>query len=88
MKFEKKQIHFLSDAFVADTVGVAPASLRDLKIRGRRRQRKHPPKSEFAFIQSSSRQFQLTYFVKFRRTPLGVEFVKSISKFRKRKKIS
>ena len=26
MNFEKEQIHFLSDAFVADTVGVASAS--------------------------------------------------------------
>ena len=26
MKFENEQIHFLSDAFVADTVGVASAS--------------------------------------------------------------
>ena len=26
MKFEKEQIHFLSDAFVADTVSVASAS--------------------------------------------------------------
>ena len=26
MKFEKEQIHFLSDVFVADTVGVASAS--------------------------------------------------------------
>ena len=43
---------------------------RDLKIRGRRRQRKHGLKSEFAFIQSSSQQFQLTYFVECRRTLL------------------
>ena len=39
---------------------------RDLKIRGRQQQRKHRLKSEFAFIQSSLRQFQLTYFLKFR----------------------
>ena len=37
---------------------------RDLKIRGRRRQRKHRLKSQFPFIQSSSWQFQLSYFVK------------------------
>ena len=54
MKFEKEQIHFLSDAF-----GVASASYLG-----------HRLKSEFAFIQSSSQQFQLTYFVKFRRTLL------------------
>ena len=44
MKFEKEQIHFLSDAF-----GVASASYLG-----------HRLKSEFAFIQSSSQQFQLT----------------------------
>ena len=44
MKFEKEEIHFLSDAF-----GVASASYLG-----------HRLKSEFAFIQSSSQQFQLT----------------------------
>ena len=44
MKFEKEQIHFVSDAF-----GVASASYLG-----------HRLKSEFAFIQSSSQQFQLT----------------------------
>ena len=58
----------------------------DLKIRRRRRQRKRRLKSEFAFIQSSSQQFQLTYFVKFRRTLLGVEFLKSISKSKRERK--
>ena len=43
---------------------------RDLKMRGRRRQRKRPWKSEFAFFQSSSRLFQVTNFVKRRRTIL------------------
>ena len=50
--------------------------MRDLKSRGRRRQGKHRLKSEFAFIQSSSRQFQLTCFVKFRRTPLELNSLK------------
>ena len=36
---------------------------RDLKIQGRRRQRKHRQKSEFVFIQSSSRKFQLIYLL-------------------------
>ena len=43
---------------------------RDLKIRGRRRQRKRRWKSEFAFFQSSSRLLQVTNFVKCRRTLL------------------
>ena len=43
---------------------------RDLKIRGRRRQRKRRWKSEFAFFQSSSRLLQVTNFVKYRRTLL------------------
>ena len=37
---------------------------RDLKIRGRRRQRKRRWKSEIAFFQSSSRLIQVTNFVK------------------------
>ena len=41
---------------------------RDLKIRGRRRQRKRRWKSEFAFFQSSSQLLQVTNFVKCRRT--------------------
>ena len=61
---------------------------KDLKIRERRWQRKHRLKSEFAFIQSSSRQFQLTYFVKCRRTLLELNSWKTISEFRMRKKIS
>ena len=44
MKFEKEEIHFLSDA-----LGVASASYLG-----------HRLKSEFAFIQSSSQQFHLT----------------------------
>ena len=43
---------------------------RDLKIRGRRRQRKRRWKSEFAFFQSSSRLLQVTNFVKCSRTLL------------------
>ena len=38
--------------------------IRDLKIRGRRRQRKRRWKSEFVFFQSSSRLLQVTNFVK------------------------
>ena len=38
--------------------------IRDLKIRGRRRQRKRGRKREFAFFQSSSRLLQGTKFVK------------------------
>ena len=33
-----------------------------LKMRGRRRQRKRQLKSEFAFFQSSSQLFHITYF--------------------------
>ena len=43
---------------------------RDLKIRGRRRQRKRRWKSEFVFLQSSSRLLQVTNFVRCRRTLL------------------
>ena len=43
---------------------------RDLKIRGRRRQRKRRWKSEFVFFQSSSRLLQVTNFFKCRRTIL------------------
>ena len=43
---------------------------RDLKIRGRRQQRKRRWKSEFVFFQSSSRLLQVTSFSKFRRTIL------------------
>ena len=43
---------------------------RDLKIRGRRRQRKRRWKSEFAFLQCSSRLLQVTNFVSCRRTLL------------------
>ena len=42
--------------------------IRDLKIRGKRRQRKRCLKSEFAFFQSSSRFFQIIYLIKCRRT--------------------
>ena len=59
---------------------------RELKIRRRRRQRKCRWKSEFAFFQSSSQLLQVTDFVKCRRTL--VEFLKTISKFRKREEIS
>ena len=45
-------------------------AIRDLKIRGRRRQRKRRWKSEFVFFQSSSRLLQVTNFVKCRRTLL------------------
>ena len=45
-------------------------AIRDLKIRGRRRQTKRPCKSEFIFFQSSSRLPQVTNFVKCRRTVL------------------
>ena len=44
--------------------------IRDLKIRGRRRQRKRRWKSGFAFFQSLSRLLQVTNFVKCRRTLL------------------
>ena len=43
---------------------------RDLKIRGRRRQRKRRWKSEFAFLQSSSRLLQVINFVRCKRTLL------------------
>ena len=33
-----------------------------IKMRGRRRQRKRPLKSEFAVFQSSSQLFHITYF--------------------------
>ena len=46
--------------------------IRDLKMRGRRRQRKRLWKSEFAFFQSSSRLLQVTNFVKCRWTLLKV----------------
>lgn len=46
---------------------IQPLATRDLKTRGRRRRRKSCLKSEFAFIQSSSRLFYLTTFVKCRR---------------------
>ena len=45
-------------------------------------------KSEFAFFRSSSRLFSLTYFVKMKPNPPGVEFLRTVSKFRKRNKIS
>ena len=41
------------------------------KIQGWRRERKRCLKSEFAFLQSSSRLIQLTFFVKCRRTLLS-----------------
>ena len=44
-------------------------------------------KSEFAFFRSSSRLFSLTYFVKMKANPPGVEFLRTVSKFRKRNKI-
>ena len=43
---------------------------RDLKIQGRRRQRKHCWKSELVFFQSSSWLLQVTNFVKSRSTAL------------------
>ena len=43
---------------------------RDLKIRGRRRQRKRRWKSEFAFCQCSSRLLQVINFVRCKRTLL------------------
>ena len=45
-------------------------NVRDLKIRGRLRQRKRRWKSEFTFFQSSTRLLQVTNFVKCRRTLL------------------
>ena len=44
--------------------------IRELNIRGQRRQRKRRWKSEFAFFQSSSRLLQVTNSVKCRRTLL------------------
>ena len=52
------------------SASVLVASTRDLKIRGRQRQRKRSWKSEFAFFQSSLRLVQVTNFVKCRRTLL------------------
>ena len=45
-------------------------------------------KSEFALFQSSWRLLQVTNFVKCRWTLLKVEFLRTISKFRKREEIS
>ena len=64
------------------SASVLVASTRDLKIRGRQRQRKRSWKSEFAFFQSSLRLAQVTNFVKCRRTLSKVEFLRTISKFR------
>ena len=50
--------------------GFRAGVIRDLKIRGRRRQKKLRWKSESAFFQSSSRLLQVTNFVKCRRTLL------------------
>ena len=57
---------------------------RDLKIRGRRRQRKRRWKSEFAFFQSSSRLLKSLTLS----NPPKVEFLRTISKFRYRGEIS
>ena len=46
-------------------------NIRDLKIRGRRRQWKRLLKQEFPFFQYSSQLFHLIYFVKCRQTLLG-----------------
>ena len=55
------------------TLSSAEASLGTVKIRGRLCQRKHRFISiHVLFIQSSSRQFKLTYFVKCRRTLLDL----------------
>ena len=54
------------------------AVIREFNIPRRRRPRKRPLKTEFAFFQSLSWLFQLAYFVKCKRT---------ILEFRKRKKI-
>ena len=53
-----------------ETSAPPPKKNRDLKIPGRRRQRKRRKKSEFALFQSSSRLLQVTNFVKCRRTLL------------------
>ena len=66
-KTERTQIHLLSDVFIA----VASLNLKVPKLLTHRTrwQRKRFLKSEFAFFQCWSR-FQLTYFVKCRRTLL------------------
>ena len=69
------------------SASVLVSSTRNIKIRGRRRQRKRSWKSEFAFFQSSLRLVQVTIFVKCRRTLSKVEFLRTIFKFRKREEI-
>ena len=61
-------------------------AIRDLKIRERRRQWKRRWKSEFAFLQSSSRLLQITNFVKCRRTLLKLNsYQRYLSSERERK---
>ena len=60
-----------------------------LKIRGRRRQVKRRFKSELAIFQSSSSLFHFACkLCRMYVTSLGVEFLRALSKLRKRKKIS
>ena len=69
----------------------SPVLLRkfSLKIRGRRRQVKRRFKSEFAVFQSSSSLFHFACkLCRMYVTSLGVEFLRALSKLRKRKKIS
>ena len=54
-----------------DLVHTLPPDNRDLKIR-----------AGFAFFQTSSRLFQLTFFVKYRRTFQEVALLRTIPKFR------
>ena len=50
------------DRFITAWISLSPRSInRDLKIRGRRRQRKSCGKSEFVFFQSSSRLLHLLH---------------------------
>ena len=60
---------------------------RLFKIPRRRRPRKRRLKSEFAFFQSPSRILQLIYFVKLQGSSFWAEFLRTIFKFRKRKKM-
>lgn len=58
--------------------GVAPrlaTGNRDFEIRGRREQRKLCLKNEFAFFQSLSPLFPSTYFIKYRRALLKLNYL-------------
>ena len=74
--------------FIAFAGGSWLALNKELKQHRRRRLRKRHLKSEVALLQTLSRLFHRVKFVKFWQFFSGVEFQKTVSKYRKRKRKS